>query len=387
MREAVVVAARRSVVGKFQKSLAAVGGHELGALAMKDILTNAGVDPMEVDEVIFANLFNYNWANMGRVAWLEADLPVEVPGIQVDRQCGSSLTAIALGAMAIETGNADVILAGGTESYSKQPFMIARPESAVPRALQFVEYIASVKKRGNAPMIITAENVAEKYGITREECDKLAYMSHINAAKAWEKGYFDGHVFPVSVPRKKADPLLVTMDDCVRPDCTIDSLERLKPVLKADGVVTAGNSSPMNDGASATLIMAREKAEALGLKPLATVTAHASAGCEPDLMGMGPYYAITKLLKKVGKTVHDIDLFEINEAFAAIVAACVKKLEVPYEKLNVNGGAIAIGHPNAASGGILTARLLHEMVRRDAKSGIVSFCCGGGQGVAMLFER
>ena len=374
-------------MGKFQKSLASVEAHALGALAIKDVLDNSGIDPAQVDEVIFANLFNYNWANMARVAWLEADLPVEVPGIQVDRQCGSSLTAIALAAMTIETGNADIILTGGVESYSWQPFMIARPAMPFPRSLNFMEYMASVAKRGNAPMIMTAENIAAKYGITRTECDAFALKSHQNATEAWRKGYFNGHVFSVSAPQRKGEPKVVTMDECVRPDTSMEALARLKPVLKTDGVVTAGNSSPMNDGSTASLLMSRSKAEALGLLPMATVTAYASVGCEPDYMGLGPVFAIRKLLKKVNRNIDDIDLYEVNEAFAAQTLACIKELELPMDKLNVNGGAIAIGHPNAASGGILAARILHEMQRRDAKSGIVSFCCGGGQGIAVLFER
>ena len=384
MKKAVVVSAKRSVVGKFQKSLASVPPEKLGAMAMKAVIEDTGISPEMIDEVIFGNLFNYNMANAARYVWLEAGLPPEVPAFQVDRQCGSSLNAVALAAMTIETGNADIILAGGVESYSHQPFMIERPQSAVPRSLKFVNYEV---ERDCTPMIITAENVAERYHVSREDCDKFALRSHQLAVAAWENGYFDEQVFPVEIPQKKGDPKIITMDDCVRFNLTYEALAKLKPVMKADGVVTAGNSSPMNDGSSAMLVMSEEKAKELNLEPLGVVSAYATAGVDPDYMGIGPISAIQKLLKKVNKTVDDIDLYEINEAFASQSLACVRELGIPDEKLNVNGGAIAIGHPNAASGGILVARLLYEMKRRDVHSGIVSFCCGGGQGIAVLFER
>ena len=384
MKKAVVVSAKRSVVGKFQKSLASVPPEKLGAMAMKAVIEDTGISPEMIDEVIFGNLFNYNMANAARYVWLEAGLPPEVPAFQVDRQCGSSLNAVALAAMTIETGNADIILAGGVESYSHQPFMIERPQSAVPRSLKFVNYEV---ERDCTPMIITAENVAERYHVSREDCDKFALRSHQLAVAAWENGYFDEQVFPVEIPQKKGDPKIITMDDCVRFNLTYEALAKLKPVMKADGVVTAGNSSPMNDGSSAMLVMSEEKAKELNLEPLGVVSAYAIAGVDPDYMGIGPISAIQKLLKKVNKTVDDIDLYEINEAFASQSLACVRELGIPDEKLNVNGGAIAIGHPNAASGGILVARLLYEMKRRAVHSGIVSFCCGGGQGIAVLFER
>lgn len=384
MSKAVVVSAKRSVIGKFQKSLASVKPETLGAMAMKAVLDDTGIDPATVDEVIFANLFNYYMADAARYVWLEAGLPHSVPALQIDRQCGSSLNAIALAAMEIETGNAKIILTGGVESYSHQPFMVARPEGAYPRNLEFIPYEAH---KNGLPMILTAENIASRYGISREECDRFSLRSHQLAAAAWEQGLFADQVFPVPIPQKKGDPKWVTADDCVRFDASYEGLARLKPVMKADGVVTAGNSSPMNDGASAVLVMSEEKAKELGLEPLATVSAWAAAGCDPDYMGLGPIYAIRKLLQRTGKTIDDIDLYEINEAFAAQTLGCVRELGIPEEKLNVNGGAIAIGHPNAASGGILTARLLHEMKRRDASSGIISFCCGGGQGISVLFER
>ena len=384
MSKAVIVSAKRSVVGKFQKSLAPVSPGTLGAMAMKAVIKDAGIAPEMIDEVIFGNLFNYNMANAARYVWLEAGLPHEVPAFQIDRQCGSSLNAVALAAMTIETGNADIVLAGGVESYSHQPFMVERPQTAVPRSLKFLPYEV---ERDCTPMILTAENVAERYKVSREDCDKFALRSHQLAAAAWKNGYFDDQVFSIEVPQKKGDPQIVTMDDCVRFDLTYEALAKLKPVMKEDGVVTAGNSSPMNDGSSAVLLMSEEKAKELKLEPLAVVSAYATAGVDPDYMGIAPIYAIRKLLKRVNKTADDIDLYEINEAFASQSLACVRELGIPDEKLNVNGGAIAIGHPNAASGGILTARLLHEMKRRDVHSGIVSFCCGGGQGIAVLFER
>lgn len=387
MTNAVIVEVARTPVGKFRKNLSTLEAPVLGSLAMKKVVEKAGIDPVNIDEVIFANLFNYNWGNIARIALLEAGFPISVPAVTVNRQCASSLDAIAFAAALIMTGSAEIVLAGGVESYSKQPFMIKKPDNAYPMALEIEPLKASSDIVGDPPMIITAENIAEKYGISREECDEFALNSHKKAAAAWERGFFNGEIFPVEIPQKKGDPIIFNFDESIRKDTTMETLGKLKPIMKKNGVVTAGNSSPMNDGASAILLMSSEKAEELGLKPLAKVTAFASAGVDPKIMGIGPVYSTRKLMKKTGLKIDDFDIIELNEAFAAQSLACIKELNIDTKKLNPNGGAIAIGHPNAASGGILTARTVRHMQEHDLKRGLITFCCGGGQGFSCLLER
>jgi len=283
---------------------------------------------------------------------------------------------------------ADVVMACGVESYSQMPFYIKRPGSPYPSALEFTDYKTSIEGYGgNTPMINTAENLASKYGITREECDVFAMSSHHKAAKAWAAGHFDDQVVPVAVPQKKGAPNIVKMDACVRPDCTMEALSVLKPVMKADGVVTAGNASPQNDGASAILLMSKEKARDLGLEPLAIIREYCSAGCEPTIMGIGPVYSTRKLMERTGYKINDFDLVELNEAFAAQSLPCIRELGIRPERVNVEGGAIAIGHPNGASGGMLVARIVYALRRRNLHRGLVSFCCGGGQGFSLIIEN
>lgn len=383
--DAVIVQAVRTPVGKMRQSLATVSPLDLGTAVVKEVVQRAGLDPVEIDETIFANLFDTDWVNLARLVGLNAGFPVSVPGISVDRQCSSSLNALAYGALLINTGNADVVLAGGVESYSQQPFLLKRPETGFPASINFLQPKVSVGEYGNPPMIETAENLAKQYNVTREECDEFALLSHQKAAKAWENERFKDQVVNFEVAGKKGSTM-VTMDECVRMSASLEDMSKLKPVMK-DGVVTAGNSSPMNDGASAMLVMSRAKAESMGLEILGVVTGFASAGVDPRIMGIGPVAATQKLMKKNGLKISDFDLIEINEAFAAQSIPCVRDLEMDMERVNVNGGAIAIGHPNAASGGILVARLVYEMRRRDVKRGLVTFCCGGGQGFSTMIER
>lgn len=389
LSDAVIVEVARTPVAKFRQSLASVEPHVLAAMTMKNVVEKAGIDPAVIDEVIFANLFNYQYGNFARVAWLETGFPISVPAMSIHRHCASSLNAVALASSLIMTGAADVILAGGCESYSQQPFMVKKPDAAYPTSLEFISQRNSSAAVGDPPMIMTAENLAQQYSITREECDRFALNSHIKAAAAWDRGFFDGEVFPVAIPQRKGDPIIFKKDECVRADSTMEALGRLKPVMVKDGVVTAGNSSPMNDGASAILVMSRAKAEELGLKPMARVGAFAAAGVDPNIMGIGPVYATRKLMQRTGLTINDFDIIEINEAFASQSLACLKELDIPAdsEKLNPNGGAIAIGHPNAASGGILTCRTVRHMQEHDLKRGLISFCIGGGQGFSCLIER
>jgi acetyl-CoA C-acetyltransferase len=325
--------------------------------------------------------------NLARVAVLEAGFPVSVPAITINRQCASSLNAVGFAASMIQSGAADVILTGGVESYSKQPFLIKKPDTAYPMTLEAAPFRLSTDIIGDPPMIITAENLAKKYGITREECDAFALDSHKKAAAAWERGFYNGETFPIEIPQKKGDPIIYQYDECVRGDSTMEGMAKLKPVLVKDGVVTAANSSPMNDGASAVLLMSEEKAKELGLKPLARVGAYASAGVDPNIMGIGPVDSTRKLMAKTGLKIDDFDLIEMNEAFASQSIACLKELEIDTKKLNPNGGAIAIGHPNAASGGILTARTVRYMQEKDLKRALITFCVGGGQGFSLILER
>lgn len=386
MREAVVVNVVRTPVGRMGQSLAKINAAKLGALAITEAVKRSKIAPEEIDEVMFCNLFNVDAGNMARLAWLEAGLPISVPAISLDRQCSSSLNAMAYASILINSGNADVVLTGGVESYSQSPFMIARPEKACPSELKLIIKACSTEEVGNPPMIVTAENIATKYKLTREECDEFALRSHVLASESWRKGKFNEQVFPVTIPQKKGNNIVVDMDDCVRSDCSMQGLAKLRPIVKPDGVVTAGNSSPMNDGASASILMEKQKALSLGLKPLVKIKAFASAGCDPNLMGLGPVYSTRKLLNKTGLKINDIDLVEINEAFASQTLACVKELGIDITRLNVNGGSISIGHPNAASGCIVGGRLIYEMIARGSKYGLVTFCCGGGQGFSVLFE-
>jgi acetyl-CoA C-acetyltransferase len=387
MKDAVIVEVARTPVGKYRQALASFEAPALGSLAMKKVVEKAGIDPAAIDEVIFGNLFNYNWGNLARIAVLEAGFPVSVPAVSLNRQCASSLDTVAFGASLIMAGAADIILAGGVESYSKQPFMIKKPAVAYPMGLEVTPCKVSSDTVGDPPMIITAENLAQKYGITREECDAFALDSHKKAAAAWARGFYDGEIFPIEIPQKKGDPIIFKTDECVRADSTMADLAKLRPVLKKDGVVTAGNSSPMNDGASAVLLMSADKAQELGLKPLARVAAFASAGVDPNIMGIGPVASTRKLMEKTGLNIDDFDLIELNEAFAAQSIACLKELEPDITKVNPNGGAIAIGHPNAASGGILTARTVRYMQEKNLKRALISFCVGGGQGLSCMLER
>ena len=388
---AVIVNAVRTPVGKMRQSLAGVPAMTLAAEVIKASIQKAGIDPSKVDEVLFSNLMNNDNGSPARMAWLAADMPMEVPGATIERRCASSLTALAFAAALIESEHADIVMAGGVDSYSQQPILVKRPEQAYPSTLKILEVKRSPDNIGDVSMLQTAENLAEQYGISRAACDEFACRSHKLAAAAWAERLFDEQIVPITIPQKKGAAKTVVMDDCVRPDCTVESLSKLKPVVKADGVVTAGNSSPMNDAASAMLVMSAARAEKECLEPLGTVTAFACAGYHPHYMGYGPVVATQKLMAQTGLSLKDFDLIEINEAFAAQSLACLKVLgldnEADMARINVNGGAISIGHPNAASGGILVARILHEMKRRNVKRGLVTFCIGGGQGMSLVVER
>lgn len=388
MREAVIVSAARTPVGKCRGVLAPVPAHELGALAVKEAVKRAKIDPAEIDEVIFGNLFANEIANMARMVALSAGLPIEVPGITVDRQCGSGLNAIAYASILIEAGYADTIVAGGVESDSRRTYVMEKPSQAYQVALpKFVGFRLAPDEVGDPPMGITAENLAVKYNLTREEVDEFSVLSHQKAARAWDNGYFDEQIVPVVIPQRKGDPIVVKKDEALRPGTSMEGLAKLSPAFKKGGIVTAGNSSPMSDGSGAVVVMEKSKAKALGLEILAKFRGYAAVGVDPNIMGIGPVYSTRKLLKQTGIKLDDIDLIELNEAFAAQSIPCVRDLGINMDKLNVNGGAIALGHPLAGTGGILTTKLVYEMKRRGSRLGMVSFCCGGGNGVSVLFER
>ncbi|MBR0598016.1 thiolase family protein [Sinanaerobacter chloroacetimidivorans] len=389
MREAVIVSMARTPVGKCRGKLAPVPPEQLGAVVLKRVCEDIDLDTTQIDEVIMGNLWAHDIAGMGRVALLEAGLPVTIPSLRIDRQCSSALDSIALAAMFVQTGHGDIVIGGGAESDSRRPYVMFKNEVeySVKPPVFLTQYKASTKAIGDPFMGVTAENLAEQYGITRQEMDEYSAESHQKAEKAWQKGYLAKNVVPVKVSTKKGF-YIFDKDETVRPETTVESLSKLPALFKKeDGKVTAGNSCPMSDGASAAVIMSMEKATELGLTPLAKYVDWAAVGVDPNYMGIGPAFAIRKLLKQVDLTLDDIDLFEINEAFASQTLACVIELGLDKNKLNIDGGAIALGHPLGATGGVLALKLINQLRRENKRYGIAAFCCGGGQGAAVLFEN
>jgi acetyl-CoA C-acetyltransferase len=388
MREAVIISSVRTPIGRCRGALAAVPAHMLGAASVREAVKRAKIDPERIDDVVFANLMNNEINNMGRMVALEAGLPISVGGITLDRQCASSLNALAYGAIQIMAGFADVIVAGGVESDSRRTYSLEKCESAwsvtPPR---FADIHTSPDSIGNPSMGITAENVAARWNISRQEADAFAVRSHALASAAWSAGRFDDEVVPIEVRGPKGRSILVERDESVRADCTVETLASLKPAFKPDGIVTAGNSSPMSDGGGAMVVVDRETAKSLDAEPLAVFRGYAVAGVDPNIMGVGPVAAVAKLMRQTSLKVPDIDLWELNEAFAPQSIACIREIGMDIDKVNPNGGAIAIGHPLAGSGAVLIARTVREIRRRDLRRAVVTFCVGGGQGVAVLLER
>ncbi|MCC8156950.1 MAG: thiolase family protein [Oscillospiraceae bacterium] len=388
MKEAVIVSAVRLPVGRVGGALKSIRPEKLGGMVIKEALKRGKVDPEMVDECIFCSCDNEDIKIAARVIALEGGLPIGVPAYQIQRGCGSSLTAVWDAAMMIQTGFAETIVCGGAESTTFAPYLMNKPTRAYSQMpMPWAEPIFSPKEYGNLPNGPTADNIAKRFGLTREDCDAFAVESHRKGAEAYRNHRFDEQILPVEVPLKGGKTMIFDRDEPLREDCTMESLAKLRPSFAPDGVCTAGNSSPLVDGASCVIVMEREKAESLGLDIMARVTNFADAGCEPAIMGEGPVHACRKLFKKTGLTWDDIDLIEMNEAFAAQSVHCIRQLDMPVEKLNVNGGAIALGHPFAATGTILVTKIVYEMRRTDAQRGIVTFCIGGGQGVAMLLEK
>ncbi|WP_101842888.1 thiolase family protein [Halobacillus sp. Marseille-P3879] len=386
-REAVIVSAVRTAIGKQGGTLASIPAHVLGAEVIKESVVRAEVEPEQVDDVIFGNVLS-GGGNIARLSALESRLSLSLPGLTIDRQCGSGLNAVNLAAQAVRAGEGDVYVAGGTESMSRAPYLMDRPEKAFsPVPPRFRKSQLSPEDIGDPPMGITAENLVVKYNISREEQDEFAYESQRKMARAMEEDRFKEQIKAVTVSRRKGNSVLFDKDEHPRPQTNIEGLASLNPVFTEGGTVTAGNSSGLNDAASALVIMSRQKADELGIKPLAVVRESAVAGVDPNIMGIGPVPAAKKVMEKAGLMLDDFDLIEINEAFAGQVLACNRELEMDLKKVNVNGGAIAHGHPLGATGAILATKTVYELIRSGGKYGLITACIGGGQGIATIIER
>ncbi len=386
-RDPVIVSAVRTAIARQGGSLATVDAHVFGAEVIKEAVKRAKVTPEMIDDVIFGNVLS-GGGNIARLTALQTGLSIDIPGLTVDRQCGSGINAVTLAAQAIRAGAGDVYVAGGTESMSRAPYLMNRPERPYsPQPPSFRKSRLSPDFIGDPPMGITAENLAEKYNITREEQDAYALESQRRMARAMENGFYDEQIVPIEVPQRKGDPIIFDKDEHPRPNTSMEALSKLPPVFKKDGTVTAGSSSGLNDAASALVVMAREKAEELGVEVLGVVREYTVAGVDPNIMGIGPVPATRKLMERTGLTIDDFDVVYLNEAFAAQVLACNRELNIDLEKLNVNGGAIAHGHPLGATGAILITKAVYELKRSGKNRALVTACIGGGQGIATLIER
>ena len=391
-KEIVIVSAVRTAIGSFQGSLKDVPATKLGALVIKEALVKAGIEPNQVSEVIMGNVLQAGLGqNPARQASIFAGLPDTVPSMTINKVCGSGLKAIHLATQAIVSGDSDIVVAGGMENMSQAPYLLKNAREGFRMGDQKV--VDSMISDGlwcafnDYHMGITAENLCDRYGISREEQDEFSARSQQRAVKAIEAGKFKEEIVPVEIPQRKGDPIIFDTDEYVKQGSTAEKLGGLRPAFKKEGSVTAGNASGINDGAAAVVVMSKEKADELGLTPLATIIANASAGVDPSVMGIGPVQAVKNVFQKSGLSMADMDLVEANEAFAAQSIAVDRELSFNHEKLNVNGGAIALGHPIGASGTRIFVSLLHEMIKQDAKTGLATLCIGGGQGVATIIKR
>ena len=392
MRDIAILAATRTAIGAFQGGLSSLPAQALGAHLIGAILRDTGVAPEQIDEVILGQILTAgSGQNPARQAAVQAGLPYDVPSMAINKLCGSGLKAVHLAAQAIALGDADLVLAGGQESMSLAPYVL--PKARTGLRLGHAQLEDSLIRDGltdafhDYHMGITAENLAERYGITREAQDTFAAASQEKAINAIATGRFRDEITPIEIPQRKGDPVVVDTDEQPRAGTTADALAKLKPAFRKDGTVTAGNASGINDGAAVLLLASADKAKALGLPVLAWVKSWASAGVDPAIMGIGPVPATRKTLEKAGWTLADLDLIEANEAFAAQSLAVAKDLQWDMDKVNVNGGAIALGHPIGASGARVLVTLIHELIRRDAHKGLATLCIGGGQGVGIAIER
>lgn len=392
MREVVIVSAARTPIGSFGGSLKGVPTRKLGAIAIKGAVERAGIKPEMVDEVIMgAVLQGALGQNVARQMTLDAGLPIETPAMTINKVCGSGLRAVELAAQIIKAGDAEIVVAGGAENMSATAY--AMPAARWGARMNNTQMVDMMVNDGlwdafnGYHMGITAENVAEQWGITREELDEFSVISQNRAEVAIKAGKFKDEIVPVEIPQKKGDPIIFDTDEFPKFGTTMEKVAKLKPAFKKDGIVTAANASGINDAGAAVVVMSKEKADELGIKPLCTIKSYASAGVDPSIMGVGPIPASQKALAKAGLTIEDIDLVEANEAFAAQSLAVRKDLNLDPEKTNVNGGAIAIGHPIGASGCRILITLIYEMMKRDSKYGLATLCIGGGMGTALIVER
>ena len=393
MREVVIVGAARTAIGKFGGTLKNVPTRTLGAVCIEEALKRAGVEKDQVDEVIMGCVLQGGLGqNVARQMMLDAGLPVETPCFTLNKVCGSGLRAVSLAAQMIKAGDADIVVAGGAENMSATAYAMkdarwgARMNNTTMTDMMVNDGLWDAFNQYH--MGITAENVAEQYGLTREELDEFSVISQNRAEAAIEAGKFKDEIVPVTIPQRKGDPIVFDTDEHLTKGSTMEKVAKLKPAFKRDGgVVTAANASGINDSGAAVVVMSKEKADELGIKPLCTIKSYASGGVDPSIMGVGPVPACRKALDKAGITVDDLDLIEANEAFAAQSIAVRKDLGFDPEKVNVNGGAIALGHPIGASGCRILITLIYEMMKRDAKTGLATLCIGGGMGTTVIVER
>ena len=390
MSKAVILSACRTAVGKFGGTLTAVTDRDMGAAVVAEAIRRAGVEAGMIEEVVFSQQYRTGVlpANMARPISVDAGIPIETPNFSVAKACGGSIKTIMLAAQAIKAGDADMLVAGGLEHMSNAGYLLTQARWGYRLGHgQLMDQLVLFDPISGNTMGETAENVAEQYKISREDQDEFALMSQKKAAQAQAEGRFDEQIVPLEIRQRKGEPKLFKIDEHPRPDTTAEQLAKLKPVFREGGSVTAGNSSGMNDGAGAFVVASETKAAELGLKPMAEIVGYASVGVEPSIMGIGPIDATRKVLKKTGLTIDDIDLIELNEAFASQSLACIRELGLDMDKVNVNGGAIALGHPISGTGAVITAKLLYELKRSKKELGLATMCLGGGQGVALVVRN
>jgi acetyl-CoA C-acetyltransferase len=392
MKKAVIVSAARTPIGSFGGAFASLSAIDLGVVAAKEAIKRAGIEPSMVEEVYFGNVLGAGLGqNVARQVTLGAGIPIETPALTINMVCGSGLRAVSMAAQFVESGQCDIILCGGTESMTNAPYLLPKSRWGVrmgdSKVVDYMVHDGLFDIFNGYHMGNTAENVAEQYGLTREEQDAFANQSQVRAEEAQKSGKFADEIAPVVIPQRKGDPVVIDTDEYPRHGSTLDKMAKLKPAFKKDGTVTAGNASGINDGAAALIVMSKEKADELGLTYLCEIAGYGSAGVDPKIMGIGPVPATQKALANAGWTVEDLDLVEANEAFASQALAVCRDLGLKSEITNVNGGAIALGHPIGASGARILISLIYEMQKRDAKKGLATLCIGGGMGTALLVER
>lgn len=387
MEKAVIVSAVRTAIGNYGGQWNSVEPYKLAAMTIKEAVTRSGIDPSEIEDVIMGNLYGQH-GNIARVASLEAGIPYTAGAVTVDRQCGSSLHTIYDAAMNIMLGNGSVYVGCGLEHMTREPWQLEKTTTPFQRTgPSCMQTKVSIDESGLDRMGMTAERIASDYKLTRQELDEFALSSHKKAAAAIDRGAFREQIVPIELKGKKGVTYVVDTDESVRPNQTMEQLAKLRPVFKPDGVVTAGNACPWSDGASAIVLMSETRAKELGIEPLGTVVSFAVSGLDPQLMGLGPIYAVPKALKRAGLTVQDLDVVELNEAFAAQAIPCMRELGLTEEQVNPNGGGIALGHPLGATGALLTVKALYDMQDRKLTHGLITMCIGGGQGSALVIRR